>query len=138
MGRNAIATTIDKDGPFFVGNPLADLDQNIAAMMADLRDSIESDIRAQLRAGQGSRYRLSKGLKPSRLSDRLQGRSASLTGKAWKHWVSVGLDKSGTSATQAIALYAAGSLIEGREHPFKRTSTRVRAALRADLARGLD
>lgn len=119
-----ITTTIDKTGPFFRNDPAKTFRQNIRVMMDAVEREGASDVRAQLRAGEGGRAPISHNM--GRVSGHVVGRTHSLAGKRWAVTAVVSVNNSGFSRTQGIALMAAASRVEGQTHAFRKTAGRVR------------
>lgn len=141
-GRNRLTTTIDKTGPFFTHNPGKTFRQNARVMLARIAEEGAKDLQAQLVAGQAGRQPISR-VAPGmseRVSGHVIGRVRSLTGKPWQVTAVISVLNRGMSQTEAIALMAAGSEIEGRTHVFRRTTSRLRSARalnKAELLKGL-
>ena len=123
-----IATTIDMSGPFFRQNPGKTFRQNIRVMMAAVAAEGQADVDAQLRAGEASRQPISAGVQPARVSAHAVGRVRSLTGKQWAVTAVVSVNNTGLSRQQGVALMASASVLERREHAFRRTASRLRRA----------
>lgn len=131
-----IASTISYSGPFFEHDPAKTFLDNVELMMEGIAREGESDVRAQLRAGEGSRKPI-KGL--GRLSDNVHGR---VRGNVpWHRWVAISPFDSAHTKDEAIALYAAAGGrhtpgasrgttegVENQTHAFRRTATRLRRA----------
>ena len=135
-----ITTTIDTKGPFFRSDPARTFRQNVRTMMRAVADEGEADVKAQLKAGESSRYPLGGGIKPGRVSGHVVGRVASLSGKPWAVSAAVSVNNSGFSAKQGIKLMAAASYLESNIHAFRKTKNRVgrsRKVNEAELLKGL-
>ena len=140
MARQPMTTTIDLSGPFFRADPSRTFRQNVRVMMRAVADEGESDVKAQLRAGEGSRRPISHGVSPSRVSGHVVGRVASLSGKPWAVSAAVSVNNSGFSKAQGTALMAAASRLEGTVHAFRKTKNRIgrsRKVNEAELLKGL-
>lgn len=136
-----IVTTIKKDGPFFRHDVGKTIDGNIQSLMEALAHEGETDVAAQLRAGERQRYPLSEGLHPSRVSGHVVGRVHSMTGGSWHRTAVISINNSGFSADQGKALMAASSWVESQVHAFRKTTGRLKATRvvnQAELAKGLD
>jgi len=129
--------TIQALGPLFAADPTIPYWANVRAMLEGMAAEGEAEVISGLRSGEGTRAPLSDG---SRVSEHIAGRVAALSGKQWYQHAVVSPDKSGMSAPEAIALYAAASRIETETHVFKKTATRLRASRAvqmAELTKGL-
>lgn len=132
-----IVTTISLEGPLFTHDPALSFQQNVERLMLEVARQGEEDVKAKMEQGEGDRAELSIG---GRVRDRVRGRVTSLNGKHWRRTAVVGPDRSGLSADDAIALFAAASRIEGESKPFKRSLARMRRAktiTAPELMRGL-
>jgi hypothetical protein len=132
-------TTILK-GPFFEKDPGKTFRQNIRVMMDAVAAEGQADVRAQLQAGQGSRFPLGGGLRPGRVSGHVIGRTVSLVGKRWAVSAKISVNNRGLSPKQGVKLMAAASYLEGQTHAFRRTKGRIGRAKRvnaAELLKGL-
>ena len=135
-----IATTIDMSGPFFRHDPRKTFRQNVRVMMAAIAAEGEDDVRAQLEAGQDRRAPISAGVQPARVSAHVVGRVQSLVGHPWAVTAVASVNNSRLTKRQGIALMAAASVLERREHAFRRTAARLRRARavnKAELLKGL-
>jgi hypothetical protein len=139
MARGLVTSTIDLSGPFFTKDPAKTFRQNIRVLMAAVAAEGEADVRAQLQSGQSSRAPL-RGITPNRVSGHVHGRVRSLSGRPWAVTAVTSVNASGLSGRQAVRLMAAGSLLEGRTHAFRRTTSRLRKAKainKVELLKGL-
>lgn len=138
MPRPPMVTTISLKGPFFRADPAKSFRSNVRTMMAAVAAEGEADVKAQLRAGESSRYPLGMGM--GRVSRHVVGRTRSLTGKPWMVSAVVSVNNSGFSKAQGIKLMAAASYLEGTVHAFRKTKSRVsrsRKVNEAELLKGL-
>ncbi len=134
-----ITTTIDVSGPFFTHDPAKTFLGNVHTLLEAIAQEGQQDVDAQLEASESGRAPLASG--KGRVRDFVRGRVESIGGKPWHLNVVISPDRSGLDARDAIGLYAAASRIEGREHVFRRTTTRLRrgnALNRAELTKGLE
>jgi len=140
MARPPMVTTIDLTGPFFTHDPAKTFRQNVRVLMRAVAAEGESDVKAQLKAGEGSRRPISHRVSPSRVSGHVVGRVTSLTGKPWAVSAAVSVNNSGFTKAEGTALMAAASSLEGRVHAFRKTKNRVarsRKVNEAELLKGL-
>lgn len=135
-----IATTINAKGPFFTKDPAKTFRQNIRVLMDELAEAGESDVKAQLRSGEGGRFPLGGGIRPGRVSGHVVGRTSNLSGKRWQVTAVVSVNNRGFSKVQAVKLMAAASWLERTVRPFRRTTQRLRrlrSGAEAALLKGL-
>lgn len=118
-----------KSGPFFRGNPRQTWRRNIRHLMERVAQVGEQDIRESFRAGEADRQPL-RGIEPARVADWVHGRTISRVGKRWAVTAVVSIDTRGLSKSEAKQVMAAASLLEGRHHPFRRTTSRLRRVKR--------
>ena len=140
MARKGVVTTIDMSGPFFKHDPGKTFRQNIRVLMDALSEEGESDVKAQLKAGEGDRYRISNAVKPSRVSGHVVGRTTNLRGKPWEVTAVVSVQNAGFTKKQAVSLMAAASWVESQTHAFRKTTNRLRRARKinaAELLKGI-
>jgi hypothetical protein len=121
-------TTIDLSGPFFTNDPRKTFRQNVRVLMAAVAAEGESDVKAQLRAGESGRYPISHKVQPSHVSGHVVGRVRSLTGKPWAVTAVVSVNNSGFTKAQGIALMASAAWVESQVHAFRKTTGRIRRA----------
>lgn len=133
-----MTTTIKKSGPFFRHDPVKTFGQNVEDLMSEFAREGESDVAIQLRAGEGDRYPISSGVRPSRTSQHVTGRVRSLGGRPWHRWAVISINNQGFTPAQGVALMAAASWVEGQTHAFRKTTGRIARAINRDLAKGLD
>jgi hypothetical protein len=125
-------------GPFFTKDPKKTFRQNVRDMMDQLAAAGESDVRAQMQAGEGSRKPL-RGISPDRVSGHVRGRVDSLAGKRWALNAVVSVNNSRLSRQGGISLMAAASRVESETHAFRRTAARSRKVSKmTDLMDGLE
>jgi len=122
-------TTIELDGPFFVGDPAKTFRQNIRAFMDEVAAQGEADVKAQLAVGAASRAPI-RALPAQRVADYVRGRTTSLAGRRWAVTAVVSVNNSGFSPRQGISLMAAASEVERQTGAFRRTSSRLRKVAR--------
>lgn len=118
-----------KSGPFFRGNPRQTWRRNIRNLMGRVAQIGAQDVAEGLRAGQADRQPL-RGIEPSRVADWVHGRTISRAGRQWQVTAVVSIDTRGLSRRQARQVMAAASLLESRQHPFRRTTSRLRRVRR--------
>jgi hypothetical protein len=131
-------TTIDMSGPFFTHDPAKTFRQNARSMMKAIAEEGESDVKAQLQAGESGRYPISNAVKPSRVSAHVvagvpytpQGRNV----KGAPINVHVYVGNRGFSTKQGVALMAAHGWLESQVHAFRKTTNRLRRARKANAA----
>lgn len=129
-------TAIDLEGPFFEKDPVATFRENVKALMDEMAEEGEADVRTQMAYGEMARKPV-KVVFPPRVRAFVRGRTKSLSGKDWGVTAVVSVETSGQPRKQAIALKAAAAEIEAKSGIFRRTTRRLRAATR-DLAKGLN
>lgn len=135
---NRIATSIDLDGPFFRADPRKRFRQNVADFMAHVAAVGEADVKAQLQQGESRRAAISHGVQPARVSGHVRGRVRSMSGKRWAVSAVVSVNAAGLPRSQAVAVMAAASGLEGRHRVFRRTTSRLRKVARdRDLLKGI-
>jgi hypothetical protein len=138
VARKGIVTTIDMSGPFFTKDPKKTFRQNVRDMMDQLAEAGESDVKAQLQAGAGSRAVISHGVSPDRVSEHVVGRTKSISMKRWALTAVVSVNNIGLSRQGGIALMAAASRLESQTHAFRKTAARARKVSKMnDLTKGL-
>lgn len=128
------AFRVDFKGPFFQRDPIKMVKANITAMMDALGQEGERDVRSQIAA-------LPMAHSTGHTAAHVRGRVRSLTGKPWKATAVVSVQVAGMTRAKAIRTKAAASSIEGRWHPFRKTTAamkRSRAVIAADLTKGLE
>jgi hypothetical protein len=138
-GATRITTTIDLSGPFFAKDVKKTFLENVHTMLEAIAEEGESDVRAQLVAGQSSRAEIRR-LKGERVSSHAVGRVKSLAGKNWRYTAVISVNNSGFTREEGISLMAAASYLEGKTRAFRKTSTRLRRAKainQAELTKGL-
>lgn len=138
MARTPIATTIDLSGPFFKVDPVKTFRANVQTLMEAVAKEGEGDVKAQLRAGNGSRKPIAA--LGGHVSDHVVGRVRSLSGKRWQVTAVVSVNNSGLTAKGGISLMAAASEVERQTKAFRRTTARLRKARAlntAELLKGL-
>jgi hypothetical protein len=123
---------VDLSGPFFRSDPAKTFRKNIRDFMDEIAKTGEADVVAQMRAGQGGRAEIRGG---GRVADYVRGRTSSISGKRWAVTAVVSVRPTG-DRKRAIAIMAAASEIEAREHIFRRTTSRLRKA-KTNLLKGL-
>jgi hypothetical protein len=123
---------VDMTGPFFRRDPVKTWRDNVKDFMDEVAALGEAEVKAQLRQGEGIRAPLSVG---GRVSNYVVGRTSSLSGKRWAVTAVVSPRPSG-SRREAIAVMAAASEIEAREHVFRTASARLKRA-KTNLLKGL-
>jgi hypothetical protein len=132
------ATSISMKGPFFTADIRKTVTENKRDFLDTLAKAGESDVQAQLRAGQSQRLPLGGGIQPGRVSAHVVGRTSNLQGRRWRATAKVSVNTQGLSRKQAIKLMAAASWLESQIHAFRRTRGRLaRLARKADLLKGL-
>jgi hypothetical protein len=137
VARKPIATTIDMSGPFFRKDPVKTFRQNVRELMDQIAVAGESDVKAQMATGQGSRAVMNM-VDPNRVAAHVVGRTKSLGGKRWAVTAVVSVNNSGLSRAQGIQLMAAASQVERQTGAFKRTASRVRKVSKLnDLTEGM-
>lgn len=110
-------------GPFFQGDPGRRFRENARISMRQVaRDGARRAI-ALLRAGQGRRRPLSFG---GRVADHVIGRTASLSGNAWKVTAVVSVNAAGLSGRERVALYGAAARVERETHAFREATESIR------------
>lgn len=124
------ALRVDFTGPFFTGNPHKTFRANIRDFMDELASEGARDVRLQIEAKRGA-MKQSTGF----TAQHVRGRTSSLGGKRWQVSAVVSMDTRGMTRAQAIRTQAAASSIEGRFHPFRRTTARMKRARPAQMAR---
>jgi hypothetical protein len=135
-----ITTTIDLSGPFFTKDIRRTMRSNIEDLVAAIAEEAETDVSAQLAAGEAGRALISAGVQPARLSSHVIGRVRSIGGKDWHRTAVVSINNTGFTKKQGTALMAAASVVEGKTHAFRRTTARLRksrAVNQAELLKGL-
>jgi hypothetical protein len=139
MARRSV-TTINKSGPFFKYQPGKTFRQNIRVLTKAIAAEGESDVKAQLRAGESGRLPLGGGIRPGRVSGHVVGRTSSLRGKPWEVTAVISVNNSGFSQKQGIKLMAAASWLESQGHEFRKTKNRIgrmRKINAAELLKGI-
>lgn len=120
---------IDFSGPFFKHDPVRTWDANVEAMLSDMAQFGERDVKARIgNIGTG------------RTKNLVHGRVESLGGRKWHRNVVVSPDTSGLTQKEAISVMAAASSIERRYHPFKRAASdmrKVKPSVVSELLKGL-
>lgn len=136
MARNPFLT-VKLEGPFFKKDPRRTFRQNVRDFMDEVAALGEAEVKAGMRAGEGSRAPVSGGVQPARVSGHVVGRTRSLSGRRWAVSAVVSVSGHGLPRKQAIALKAAAANIERRQRPFARASSRINR-IKKDLAEGLN
>lgn len=135
---NSITGRITFSGKFFtVRDPGQTIKDNIRDYLLEIAREAEADVRAAMRAGESGRRAVRLIERDARVSQYVRGRVQSLSGRPWQYHAVVSPDRTGLSRPAAIALFAAASRIEGREHPFRNVRRATRRGVR-DLSRGLE
>ena len=141
MARRKIASSIDLSGPFFTNDPGKTFRQNGRVMLAAIAAEGGSDVKAQLVSAQAGRSPLAQPtFRGYRVSDHVVGRVKNLRGKPWAATAVVSVNNSGYTKRQGMSLMAAASYLEGRNHVFRRTTSRLRKAKKlnaAELLKGI-
>lgn len=109
------ALRVDFKGPFFERDPVKTFRANIRDFMDAVAEEGERDVRNQIQAAP---MRFSTG----HTAAHVRGRTRSLAGKRWQVTAVVGMDTRGMTAVRARRTMAAASSVEGRFHPFRRTT----------------
>lgn len=135
MTRSAISL----DGPFFRKDPRKTLRQNGRVLLHAIDEIGAEDVIAQYRSGESDREPISNGVSPDRVSGHVVGRITALSGRPWQVHSVVSVVPAG-GRTQAVALMAAASRVEGETHAMRKTLTRLRRSRKinaAELLKGL-
>ena len=142
--KNHITTTLTTKGPFFQADPSRTFRQNVRVMMAAVAAEGESDVKAQLKAGESQRYPLGGGIKPGRVSGHVVGlgpiSKLSRTRREGGLAAVVFVNNTGFTKKQGTKLMAAASHLEGTVHAFRKTKNRIarsRKVNEAELLKGL-
>src|SRR5688572_20057743 len=131
----AKALRVDFKGPFFTRDPRKTFRANIRDFMDAVANEGERDVRQQIEARASAMPNYT-----GHTAAHVRGRTANLSGKRWQVTAVVGMDTRGMSRAQAIRTQAAASSVEGRFHPFRRTTAAIkrgRAVQMANLTKGL-
>jgi hypothetical protein len=125
MGAGLISK---KSGPFFRTNPRQTWRGNIRRLMERTADVMAQDVAEGFRQGAEGRAPVSR--IGGRVADRVKGRTVSRVGKRWQVTAVVSVDTADLDRREAVAVMAAASLLEGRQHPFRRSTGRLRRVKR--------
>lgn len=121
---------IDFSGPFFEGDPAKTFRANIRDFMDVVVEKGEEDVRRQI---EHNRDRMPH--YTGHTAARVRGRTKNLAGRRWATTGVVSMDTREMSRTEAIRTQAAASSIEGRFHPFRRTTAAIKRGRKVAMER---
>ena len=131
-----ITSHVDFSGPFFERDPAKTFADNVRDYIGEIVADMAADVRQQVAQGESGRAPI-RAIDNARVSQFVRGRVESLSSKPWHYHGVVSPDRTGLSAKQAIALYAAASQVEKRTKAFARTS-RATKRQRTNLTKGME
>jgi hypothetical protein len=137
-----ISMTVLPKGAWFERDPEKTFDANVEEMLAAIAEEGETELKAVLRSGAGSREPLSWSRKAgtgARVSGFVHGRVAGNV--PWHRWAAISPFDKANDDRRAIATYAAAAEIQRTTHAFSTVASRLRrsrAAQLAELTRGLE
>jgi hypothetical protein len=131
---------IDFSGPFFqAANPGETMLQNMRMMFLGVAVEGQRALRTDMLINSNKRQLVS--VTKDRVADHVIGRVQSLAGTRWVSAAVVQVSTQGLDAKQAMAVEAAGSVVEGRIHGVRKIKSSIRdynAVTSANLTKGLD
>lgn len=135
----AKGAAIDLSGPFFRNDPGQTFRQNARRLVDETADQGKLELEEQMRSGESGRARV-RLIDPPRVSAHIVVENRVRSSRPDEVVATVKIGTGGMSARQAISARAAGSEIEKRSHPGKRTATVLRRVTKlnaAELLKGI-
>lgn len=130
-----LTTKWTTEGPFFTRDPRKTIRANIGDFLDEAAAAMQSDVRQVIASASGSM----PGYTGWSLDRTIGRRRSYRTGKVWQLWAVVSANTDGLDRRAAIRTKAAAATIERRWHPYRRSTSAARKALRSlDLTRGLE